>query len=95
MVEEDSTIKEVAEWFSCFTCFRNNHLNPNCPYKDQIDLNVCTKCRVGDHSLEDFPIILETIMNKKNVNHLSRVPKNEVLNTKKLQLITRQASKIG
>lgn len=34
-------------------------------------------------------------MHKKNVNHLSRVPKNEVLNTKNLQIITRQGTKIG
>ena len=28
-------------------------------------------------------------------NHLSNVPKHEVLNTKKLQVITRQGTKIG
>ena len=33
-------------------------------------------------------------MNKKNVNHLSRVPKNEVLNTKILHIITRQGIQI-
>ena len=45
--------------------------------------------------MEDCPIILEKIMNKKNVNHLSRVHNNEVLNTKNLQIITRQGTKIG
>lgn len=34
-------------------------------------------------------------MNKSNVNHSSIVPKNEVLNTKKLQGITRQGTIIG
>ena len=32
-------------------------------------------------------------MNMKNINHLSRVPKNEVLNTKSLQIITRKVTK--
>ena len=73
---------------------KNDHLGPNCSYKDQIDLRFCIKCGVGNHSLEDFPIILENIMSKNNVNHLSRVPKNEVLNTKNLQIITRQGTKI-
>ena len=41
-----------------------------------------------------FSIILEKIMNKNNVNHLSRVPKHEVLNTKKLKVITRQGTKL-
>lgn len=34
-------------------------------------------------------------MNKNNVNHLSRVPKNEVMNTNKFQVITRQGTRIG
>ena len=34
-------------------------------------------------------------MNKRNVNHLLRVHKNDVLNTKNLQIITRQGTKIG
>ena len=75
--------------------YKNYHLIPDCPFKDQINLKFFTKCRVGNRSLEDCPIILEKIMNKKNVNHLSRVPMHEVLNTKKLQDITRQGTKIG
>ena len=49
--------------------------------------------RVKNGSLEDFPIILQKIMNNKNVNHLSRGRKNEVVNTKNLQIITRQWTK--
>ena len=63
--------------------------------KDQIDLNFCTKCGVGHHSLEDFPIMLEKIMNKRNINHLSRVHKNDVINIKNLQIITRKGTNIG
>ena len=58
-------------------------------------MKFCIKCGVGDHSLEDFPIIILKIMSKKNVYHLSRVPKDEVLNTKNLHIITRQGTKVG
>lgn len=34
-------------------------------------------------------------MNINNVNHLSRLPKHEVLNSKKLQVITRQGTRTG
>ena len=34
-------------------------------------------------------------MNKKNVNLLSRVLKHEILNSKNLQIVTRQGTKIG
>lgn len=37
----------------CFICYKPNHLCTECPYKDQTDLKFCTKCGVGDHSLED------------------------------------------
>ena len=53
----------------CFTCFNNDHLNPLSPYKDQINLQFYTKCAVGDHSLGGCPIMLENIINKRNVNH--------------------------
>ena len=43
----------------CFTCFKNDHLSPEYPYKDQIDLNFCTKCEVNGQSLEDFPSCLK------------------------------------
>jgi hypothetical protein len=38
--------------------------------KDENDLEVCTKCGVGDHSLEYCPIMLEKIMNRRNANLL-------------------------
>ena len=59
----------------CWSCHKHGHLNVNCPYKDKIDLKYCNTCGVGDHSLEDCPIMLEKIMNKKTINTLSCVPK--------------------
>jgi hypothetical protein len=44
---------------------------------------------VGDHSLEDCPIVLEKVMNKRNVNILYTMPKQEVLNSKNIHVITR------
>ena len=66
-----------------------------CPYKDQTNLNFCTKCGVGDHSLEDCPIMLEKIMAKRNVIPLSRVHKNYLVNTRNLHIVTRQGTKIS
>ena len=43
----------------CFVCYNVDHLCSGCPFKDQTDLKFCTKCGVGDHSLENFPIMLE------------------------------------
>ena len=39
--------------------------------------------------------MLEKISNKKNVNVLSCVQKNDVLTTKNLHIVTRQGTKIG
>ena len=50
-------------------------------------------CGVGDHSLEDFPTMLEKINTKKNVNVLSCVQKNDVITTKNLHVVTRQGTK--
>ena len=59
------------------------------------DLKLCTHCGVGDHSLEDFPTMLEKINTKKNVNVLSCVQKTDVITTKNLHIVTRQGTKIG
>lgn len=66
-----------------------------CPFKDKTYLTFYTKCGVGDHSLEYFPIMLEKLMNKRNINHLSKVHKNDMVNTKNLQIITRKGTNIG
>jgi hypothetical protein len=50
---------------------------------------------VGEHSLEDCPIMLENIMNKKTVNTLSCVPKTNMSYVKNLQVITRHGTKTG
>ena len=47
------------------------------------------------HSLEDYPIMLEKIINKKTINTLSCVTKPNITDTKSLQVITRQGTKIG
>ena len=50
---------------------------------------------MGDHSWEDYPIMVEKIMNKKTVNTLSCVPKSNIVDTKNLQVVTRQVTKTG
>ena len=98
--EEDSTIEEgiiITEVIDSLV--EEDHIDamymsPNCPWKETIDLKFCTKCGVGDHSLEDFPIILEKIINNKYVKLLSGVPKEEVLITKKMHIITRHGANI-
>ena len=77
----------------CFTCYKEGHRYVDYPYKDRTDLKFCTHCGVGDHSLEDFPTMLEKINTKKNVNVLSCVQKNDVINTKKIHIVTRQGTK--
>ena len=49
---------------------------------------------MSEHPLKDFPVMLE-IINKKNPNLLSNVPKNYVIKHKNLQIFTRQETKIG
>ena len=48
---------------------------------------------MGDHSLEDCPIMLENIINKKLVNNLSCVPKSNVHCAKNIQVITRSGTR--
>ena len=79
----------------CFTCYKEGHRYTDYPYKDRTDLKFYTHCGVGDHSLEDFPTMLEKINTKKNVNVLSCVQKNDVITTKNLHIVTRQGTKTG
>ena len=72
----------------CFTCYKEGHQHVDCPYKDRTDLKFCTNCGVGDHSLEDCPIMLEKINKKKNVNVLSCVKKHDIINTNNLHIVT-------
>jgi hypothetical protein len=75
-----------------FNCWKEDHISPDFPIKDRVDLKFCNICGVDDHSLEDFPIVLDKIMNKKTVNLLHRVPKQEVLNSKNLHIVTRSGA---
>ena len=50
---------------------------------------------MGDHSLEDYPTMLDGINKKKNVNVLLCVQKHDVINTKNLHIVTRKGTKIG
>ena len=78
----------------CFTCYKEGHRYVDCPYKDRTNLKFCTSCGVGDHSLEDCPTMLDKI-NKKKMLVLSCIQKHDVINTKKLHIVTRQGTKIG
>ena len=78
----------------CFTCYKEGHRYADCPYKDKTDLKFCTSCGIGDHSLEDFPTMLDKINKKKNINVLSCVQKHDVINTKNLHIVTQQGTKI-
>jgi hypothetical protein len=75
--------------YYCFNCWKDDHISPDCPIKDKTDLKFCNICGVGDHSLEDCLIVLEKVMNKRNVNLLHTVPKQEILNSKNLHVVTR------
>ena len=50
---------------------------------------------MGDHSLEDYPTILEKINKNTNFNVLSCVQKCDIIRTKNLQVVTRQGMKTG
>ena len=50
---------------------------------------------MGDHPLEDCPMMLNKINKNKNVNVLSCVQKSNVICTNNLQIVTRQGQKIG
>ena len=60
-----------------------------------MDLKFCTSCGVGDHSLEDFPTMIDKINKKKNVNVLSCVQKHDIININNLHIVTWQGTKIG
>jgi hypothetical protein len=47
-----------------YICLKDDHMSPNCPVKDRTKLKFCNICGVGDHSLEDYPIILDKIRKK-------------------------------
>ena len=53
-------------------------------------MKFCNTCGVGEHSLEDYPIMLEKIVNKKTINTLYCVPISNITDTKNLQVITRR-----
>ena len=48
-----------------------------------------------DHSLEDFPTILDKINKNKNVNVLSCVKKYDIIPTNNLHVVTRQGTNTG
>ena len=45
---------------------------------NRIDLKFGTKFGVKDHYLENYPMILGNIMNKKNVNLLQSIPRHHL-----------------
>ena len=76
----------------CYTCLKDDHLFQDCPWKDKIDLKFCGNCGFGEHSLEDCPVMLEKIMNKKNIKLLSSVHKDDVKCAKNVNVITRNGT---
>ena len=60
-----------------------------------MDLKFCSSCRVENHSLEDYPTMLEKINKNKNINVLLSVQKCDVIHTKNLQIVTRKGTKMG
>ena len=58
------------------------------PIKDIIDLKICDICEMSDHFNEYFPIVLEKVMNKRNINLLHIVPKQDIVNSKNLHVVT-------
>ena len=54
-----------------------------------MNLKLCTRCGVREHSLEDFPVVLKKLLNKNNINLVSGVPKNDMIKNKNLQIVTR------
>jgi len=48
---------------------------------------------MSDHFNEYFPIVLEKVMNKRNINLLHTMPKLDILNSKNLHVVTR--SRVG
>lgn len=79
----------------CWLCYKENYLTADCPYKDRLDLKYYNTYGVGDHSLEECPIMLENIINKKSVNSLSCVPRSNVHCAKNIQVITRCGTRTG
>ena len=50
---------------------------------------------MGEHSLEDCPIMFDPLNKRRNVNVLSHVPKNNAAITKNLQVVTRKGTNTG
>ena len=100
MVEVDTIVKIDISTIPrrrprCWIFHKENHLNTDWPYKDRINLKFCNTCKVRDHSLWDYPILLEKSIDKKSVNSLSCVPKSNVQCAKNLQVITRCGTRTG
>ena len=64
-------------------------MGPDFPLKEKTDLCFCNICILSDLSLKDWRKILEKIMNIRVDNILQYVTKEESLNSKKLDVITR------
>jgi hypothetical protein len=70
-LEEDVNEDDIIDLISRKKC----HISPHYRIKHQIDLKFCNICKEGYHPLEYFPIVLEKVMTKRNVNLLHTVRK--------------------
>lgn len=59
------------------------------PLKDKTDLCFCNMCGLGDHTSEDCPNIIDKVLNKRTINLLQIAPKQEIMNSKNLHVVTR------
>jgi len=75
-------------YYYFFNCWKEDHISHDFPIKDKTNLKFYNICGVGDHSLEYYPITLEKVTNKRNVNLLQTIPKKEILNSKNFHVIS-------
>ena len=71
---------------------KDDHLFQDCPWKDKTDLKFCGNCGVGEHSLEDCPVMLEKIMNKNNIQSSSCVENGNAVKYANVNIVTRQGT---
>ena len=73
-------------------CLKDDHLFQDYPWKDKTDLKFCGNYGVGEHSLGDCPVMLEKIMNKKNLKSLSCVDNDNIVECTNVNIITSQGT---
>lgn len=81
--------------FYYFTFFQEGYIALNNPLKDKTNLCFCNMCRFWDHSLEDFPEIIEEFFNKRTLNLIQNVPREDIFNLKSIHVFMRLGTRRG